>query len=225
MAGIRLAAAAIRPGISERELEAILEGEYKRLGAQRLPFASIIKSGPNTLWPWRILASHYDRRNRVVQAGELLVFDVGCEYNYYGSDMGRTFPATGHFTPEQAEILMIQLAVLDTMIRATKPGVTLADIQIQADRAIPAEAKPYMQGRPFFGHHIGLSMGDPALFEAPLQPGMIITLEPWYYNHERQIGTFLEDVVLVTENGCENLTAALARTPAGMAALVAGSSD
>lgn len=220
MAGIRVAAAAIRPGVTERDLEAVLESEYKRLGAQRLPFASIIKSGPNTLWPWRILASHYDRRNRAVQAGELVVFDVGCEYNYYGSDMGRTFPATGRFTNEQATILAMQLNVLDTMIAAMKPGTTLAEVQAEADRAIPEAARQYMQGRPFFGHHIGLSMGDPSLFEAPLQPGMVITLEPWYYNHDRQIGTFIEDVILVTESGCENLTAALARTPAGMAALV-----
>ena len=219
MAGIRVSAAAIKPGITERQLEGILEAEFKRHGAQRLPFASIIKSGPNTLWPWRILASHYNRRNRPVQPGELVVYDVGCELHQYGSDMGRTFPADGTFSARHRDILSMQLHVLDSMIGAMRPGVTLAQVQTQGEKVIPARAQKYMSVKPFFGHHIGLSMGDPSLIEAPLQPGMIITVEPWYYNHDEGIGTFIEDVVLITESGCENLTASLPRTPDGMAGL------
>ena len=220
MAGIRKSAQAIRPGITERELEGILEAEFKRLGAQRLPFASIIKTGPNTLWPWRILASHYDRRNRAVQSGELVVYDVGCELEQYGSDMGRTFPASGQFSSVQAEVLKMQLGVLDALIAAMRPGTTLAEVQAAGEQKIPAVAQKYMSVKPFFGHHIGLSMGDPSLIEAELQPGMIITVEPWYYNHDDGIGTFIEDVVLVTADGCENLTESLPRTAAGMAGLV-----
>ena len=212
----------IRPGIHERELEGILELGFKKRGAQRLPFASIIKSGPNTLWPWRILASHYNRRDRAAQAGELVVFDVGCELNHYGSDMGRTVPASGHFTAEQAEILTFQLEVLDAMIEGMRPGATLSGVQQRGLDVMPKAAKPYMQIGHFFGHHIGLSPGDPSLPYEPLEAGMVITVEPWYYNHERQIGTFIEDVILITETGYENLTKSLPRTAAGMAGLVSG---
>ena len=89
MSGIRKSAATIKPGVTERSLEAEMEAEFKRLGSQRLAFSSIIKSGPNSLWPWRILASHYDRRNRKMESGDLVIFDVGCEYNYYSSDVGK----------------------------------------------------------------------------------------------------------------------------------------
>ncbi|MEM8857235.1 MAG: Xaa-Pro peptidase family protein [Chloroflexota bacterium] len=222
MESIRETAAQIRPGIREREMEGILEAGFKKRGAQRLPFASIIKTGPNTLWPWRILASHYDRRDRAAQDGELVVFDVGCELDHYGSDMGRTFPVSGQFTAEQREILTFQLDVLDAMIDGMRPGVTLSEVQQRGLDVMPDTAKPYMQIGHFFGHHIGLSPGDPSLPYAPLEAGMIITVEPWYYNHDREIGTFIEDVILVTESGYENLTRSLPRTAKGMAEMVRG---
>ncbi|MEM7115443.1 MAG: Xaa-Pro peptidase family protein [Chloroflexota bacterium] len=225
MDAIRVAAKAIRPGVDERTLEGIFESHCKQAGAQRLPFASIIKSGPNSLWAWRILASHYSRRNRTMQAGELVVFDVGCELDYYGSDMGRTFPVSGTFSSEQQDILDMQRVVLEGMITAVRPGVTLADIQAVAEQLIPKQAKPYMQVQPFFGHHIGLSPGDPSLVEAPLAPGMIITLEPWYYNHDKQLATFLEDAILVTETGFENLTVSLSKTAVDLEEMVSGGHD
>ncbi|MEQ9591102.1 MAG: Xaa-Pro peptidase family protein, partial [Cyclobacteriaceae bacterium] len=93
--GIEVAVKRIKPGVDERTLEGEMEGEFKRQGSPRIAFASIIKSGPNSMWPWRILAAHYERRNRAMQDGELVIFDVGCEYNNYVSDMGRTFPVSG----------------------------------------------------------------------------------------------------------------------------------
>ena len=209
---LRETAVSIRPGVDERTLEGVLEAGFKKRGAQRLPFASIIKSGPNALWPWRILAAHYNRRNRVMQPGELVVFDIGCELEGYVSDMGRTFPVSGRFLAAQRAVLDMQLAVLEGMITAVKPGRTLTDIQAVAQGIIPPTAQPYMQVGSFFGHHIGLSAGDPMLLDAPLAPGMVITIEPWYYNHDSGITTFLEDGVLVTETGFENLTAGVGKT-------------
>lgn len=211
--GIKTAAKTIKTGIDERYLEGILEGNYKVNGAQRLAFGSIIKSGPNSLWPWRILATHYNRRNRTLENGELVIFDVGCEYDQYVSDVGRTFPVSGKFTDRQHQILTMEVGIADQIIDFIKPGVTFADLRALCDRIIPAEAKPYMQAGLFFGHHLGLSTGDPNLSDAKLQPGMIFTVEPWYYNHDEQISVFTEDVILVTEDGCENLSKDLPRTP------------
>jgi len=182
-AGIRESARHIRAGIDERTLEAELEAEFKRRGAQRLSFDSIIKSGPNSLWPWRILAAHYDRRNRELEPGDLVIFDVGCELDHYASDVGRTFPASGRFTDLQREKLRVSTTVADAIIAAARPGTTLLELQAMAEAAIPADERPYMQTGVFFGHHIGLEVGDPSLPGAPLEPGMVFTVEPWYYNH------------------------------------------
>ena len=203
----------IKPGVDERYLEGVLEGHYKKLGANRLAFGSIIKSGPNSLWPWRILATHYNRRNREMQSGDLVIFDVGCEYKNYVSDIGRTFPVSGKFTPRQREILTMEVGVADQIINFLKPGITFKDIRNLTDKIIPEDAKKYMQVGLFFGHHLGLSTGDPDLPEAVLQPGMIFTVEPWYYNHDEQISVFTEDVILITETGCEVLSKNLPRTP------------
>lgn len=217
---IREAAGFIRDGVDERTLEAELEAVYKRGGAQRLSFSSIIKSGPNSLWPWRILAAHNDRRNRRMHDGELVIFDVGTELNHYISDVGRTFPVSGTFTPEQRKTLEMEVAVADAIIAAIRPGVTLPELTEIAIAAIPPEERPYMQTGSFFGHHIGLSAGDPSLLDVPLAPGMIFTVEPWYYNHDRNIAVFTEDVILVTEDGAEVLTEGLPRSPEDLERLV-----
>ena len=218
--GIAHAARFVKDGIDERGLEAELEAFYKRGGAARLPFASIIKSGPNALWPWRILATHSERRNRRMRDGELVIFDVGCELRGYVSDTGRTFPVSGRFTESQRAVLEMEVGVADAIIAAMRPGVTLRDVQAVAERTIPAEARPYMQTGSFFGHHIGLSSGDPSVDDVPLAPGMVITVEPWYYNHDRGVSVFTEDVILITPDGRENLTGHVARTPSGLEALM-----
>ncbi len=218
--GIRAAAAHVKDGVDERFLESELEAEWKRRGAQRRAFDSIVKSGPNSLWPWRILAAHYDRRNRAMRDGELVLFDVGCELNHYASDVGRTFPVSGKFTEPQARRLRMVTAVTDAVIAAAKPGVTLGDLQKVAENAIPKNEKPYMQTGFFFGHHIGLYVGDPSLPDVPLEPGMVFTVEPWYYNHDEEIAVFLEENVVITEEGAENLTGWFPRTPEDLERLV-----
>jgi len=203
----------IKPGVDERYLEGVLEGHYKKIGSSRLAFGSIIKSGPNSLWPWRILATHYDRRNRIMEAGDLVIFDVGCEYNNYVSDIGRTFPVSGTFTDRQREILTMEVSIADQIIDYLKPGITFQDIRNLTDKIIPKDAKKYMQVGLFFGHHLGLSTGDPDLPDAVLKPGMIFTVEPWYYNHDEEISVFTEDMILITETGCKVLSNHLPRTP------------
>ncbi len=219
--GIRRAAQEVRVGVSERELEAAFEGACKRAGAQRLAFDSIVKSGANSLWPWRILAAHYNRRNRSLKSGDLVIFDVGCELDHYASDVGRTFPASGRFDPEQRAALELSTAVADGIIAAVRPGISLLELQRMAEATIPPGRLAYMQTGVFFGHHIGLDVGDPSLARVPLEPGMVFTVEPWYYDHVAGVAVFVEDVVLVTEAGCEVLTASLPRAVDELERLVA----
>ena len=220
MRGIRAAAAIVRPGVDERTLQGEFERACREAGAQSIPFTPIIKSGPNSLWPWRVLAAHYNRRNRTLQDGDLVIFDVGCEINGYVSDVGRTFPANGAFTEVQREKLLVSTRAAEAVIAAVRPGVTLRELTQVAYDAIPDEEERYMQTPSFFGHHIGLSTGDPALLDEPLAPGMVFTIEPWYYNHDLGVSVFVEEVVLVTEDGAEVLTDALPRDPAALEELV-----
>ena len=207
--------------MNERDLEAGFESACKHGGAQRLAFSPIIKSGPNSLWPWRILGAQYDRRNRRLTDGELVIFDVGCELDFYASDVGRTVPVSGRFSPEQRRLLAMEVAVADAIIAAVRPGVTLNELGAVARAHTPESERPYMQAAGHFGHHIGLAAGDPSLAEVPLSPGMVLTVEPWYYNHDRGLAVFTEDVLLVTPQGAEVLTAELPRSPAELERMVA----
>jgi Xaa-Pro aminopeptidase len=217
---IRAAAARIRPGVDERTLQGVFESTCRSLGSQTIPFTPIVKAGPNSLWPWRVLAAHYDRRNRPLESGELVILDVGCEVDGYISDVGRTFPVSGTFTPLQQEKLRLSTSVADAIIAAVRPGVTLAELMEVAYEAIPDEEEKYMQTPSFFGHHIGMNAGDPALLGEPLEAGMVFTVEPWYYNHDLGVSVFVEDVILVTDSGAEVLTRGLARTPEALEAML-----
>jgi Xaa-Pro aminopeptidase len=219
---IALGASRVKAGVDERTLTGVFTADCMALGAQRDAFTPIIKSGSNSLWPWRILGAHYNRRNRRVQSGELVIFDVGCERDHYVSDVGRTFPVSGRFTPRQRNLVEMVRHISDAVIAAAKPGITLADLQRVAVAAIPPAARPYMQAPLYFGHHIGLDAGDPFLPDAPLMPGMIFTIEPWYYNHDEEVAVFIEDEILITADGCENLTRALPRDATGLERLRAG---
>ena len=214
------AARVVADGVDERKLEAELEAACKRDGAQRLAFSSVVKSGPNALFPWRILASHYDRRNRVMRSGEVVVLDAGCELDHYASDVGRTFPVWGRFSADQRRVLEMDTAVADAMIAALRPGVTLRDVQAAGLARLPEAERAFMQEPPYFGHHVGLSAGDPGLDDAPLEPGMVLTVEPWYHDRTRGLSAFTEDMVLVTATGVENLTSLLPRTAEGLQAAV-----
>lgn len=224
MASVAIArgAARVRPLVDERTLTGAFIADCMELGAQRVPFTPIVKSGDNSRWPWRILGAHYDRRNRELRSGELVIYDVGCERDHYVSDVGRTFPVDERFTPRQRELVEMVKRVSDAVIAAARPGVTFADLQRVAAAQIPAAAKPYMQAPLYFGHHLGLDSGDPSIAEAPLAPGMIFTIEPWYYNHDEGVAVFIEDEILITATGCENLTAGLPRDAAGLERLRQG---
>jgi Xaa-Pro aminopeptidase len=222
MIGIARGAARIRPGADERSLTGAFTADCLSQGAQRDAFTPIIKSGPNSLWPWRILGAHYDRRNRAMQSGDLVIYDVGCERQHYVSDVGRTFPVSATFSADQRELVDMVRRISDAVIAAARPGVTLSELQRVAVAATPVTARRYMQAPLYFGHHIGLDAGDPSLADARLAPGMIFTIEPWYYNHDTNLAVFLEDEILITATGAENLTAGLPRDADGLERLRAG---
>ena len=122
-----------------------------------------------------------------MESDELVILDVGCEVDGYISDVGRTFPVGGTFTDIQREKMLVSTNAADAIIAAVRPGVTLAELTAIAYENIPDHEEQYMQTPSFFGHHIGMSSGDPALMDIPLEAGMVFTVEPWYYNHDIDI--------------------------------------
>ncbi len=202
-AGLRRSMRTCRPGMAEYELQAALEFDCRRGGAQRQAFDSIVASGPNST----IL--HYRSNTRRIQDGDLVLMDVGAEVGGYASDITRTFPANGVFTAEQARIYDVVLAAQKAAIAVIRPGATLSEVNAAARTVITKAGlkRGWMHG---VSHHVGLDVHDPRS-SGPLRPGMVFTVEPGVYLPESGVGIRIEDTVVVTEDGCTILSAKIAR--------------
>jgi Xaa-Pro aminopeptidase len=189
------AARTIAPGVMEYEVEAAIEYEFRRNGAERPGFPSIVGSGPFST----IL--HYDKSTRKMEAGDVVVVDIGAEYGGYSADITRTYPVSGKFSPRQREIYQIVLDAQDAGIRAVKPGVSMGNTGIHKVTSDLIRSKGY--GNNFIhgtSHHIGLHVHDVGSTNR-LEPGMVITVEPGIYIPEEQLGVRIEDDILVTADG------------------------
>lgn len=191
--------AEVRPGVTEYQLDGILENSFKRQGAQYMAFDPIVGAGEETT----IL--HYQKRNRSLVSGELLMMDVGAEWDHYAADITRTVPVDGRFSDDQALIYDIVLKAEKAVIAAVKPGVTIRDLDDIA-RKIIREAGYIDEFIHGISHHLGLDVHDVADSSLPLKPGMVITVEPGIYLPDKKIGVRIEDDVLVTETGCRILS-------------------
>jgi Xaa-Pro aminopeptidase len=204
---------AARPGIWEYELEALIEYTFRRHGAERVGFPSIIASGPNAV------TLHYDKNRRQVHTGELVVEDVGAEFGYYSADVTRTIPADGHFAPRQRALYDLVLGSQQAAIDAVRPGTNLAALNRiaraymqdhSADLCGPGSCVPYfIHG---LSHWLGMDVHDVGSFGNPLQAGMVLTVEPGIYLPAEGVGIRIEDDVLVTPQGHELLSQAVPRS-------------
>ena len=201
-----VAARSIRPGVEENWVAGLIDLEFKRAGAVRPGFPSIVGSGANST----IL--HYPEHDRTIAAGSLVVVDIGSDYGRYSADVTRTYPADGRFTPEQRKIYEVVLRAQQACIDMVRPGVYMEDLQRKAEEIIRAAGY-----RDYFihglGHFVGLDVHDSGLYKKPLAAGMVITVEPGIYIPEKTLGVRIEDEVLVTSNGNRLLTAQLPRDP------------
>jgi Xaa-Pro aminopeptidase len=210
----RAALDVIAPGAWEYEIEAVIEYTFRRRGAERVGFPSIVGSGPNST------VLHYDLSRRQLEAGDLVVIDVGAEFGYYTADVTRTLPASGTFSPRQRALYELVLGAQEAAIAAVRPGVTFAELD--------ARAREYMRRNSgtlcgaatcdrFFvhgvGHFLGMNVHDVGDYGQPLAVGMVITIEPGIYLPEEEIGIRIEDNVLVTGSGAEVLSGAAPRLP------------
>jgi Xaa-Pro aminopeptidase len=205
--GLARAISRCHPGIWEYELQAEIEYETLRQGAESMAFPSIIGSGPNSL------IFHYDENRRKAQNGELVVMDVGAEYCNYAADITRTVPLSGKFSKEQREVYSVVLKAQEEIIGIIRPGITSSDLDTKCLEVFMHEGY-----RQYYGHgvthQLGLDVHDVTAGDT-LQAGMIITVEPGIYipasdtllpTEYHGIGIRIEDDVLVTEKGAEILS-------------------
>jgi Xaa-Pro aminopeptidase len=227
-----------RAGWHEYQVEAELTHEFLSSGAQSVAYSSIVAGGPNAC------VLHYRDNNRQLQDGELLLIDAGCEYRGYASDITRTFPVNGTFSGPQKAIYELVLAAQQACIDAVKPGADFHDYHKVAERVLAQgyidlglckgsldEVLANGGYKQFYmhraGHWLGMDVHDAGAYQVKgasqkLAPGMVLTVEPGTYIRPAEnvpaefwdIGVRIEDDVLVTATGIENLTAAAPKTVA-----------
>lgn len=194
-----------KPGMKEREFQDALERGYLERGARWLAFPSIVGSGRNGTMV------HYTENSAEFDRNELVVVDTGAEIGMYAADITRTFPVNGKFTPRQREVYEAVLAAQDAAIAALKPGVSLGKVDAIARQVL--KDRGFTQRMPHLtSHWVGLQVHDVGDYSAALEPGMVVTVEPGIYLVDEEIGVRIEDVLVITENGAENLSGWIPRS-------------
>ena len=206
---------AAHPGAWEYELEGAAEGTFRSLGAERLAYPSIVGTGINAT------TLHYDRSRGQLQAGELVVMDMGAEYGFYAADITRTIPASGKFTPRQLDLYNLVLATQQAAFDSIQPGMTLSRLgQIartymkdhSGELCAPGTCDRYfIHG---LSHWLGMDVHDVGSYMTPLAPNMVFTVEPGIYIPEEKLGIRIEDDVVVTTTGYQLLSGGAPRTAA-----------
>jgi len=208
---------AIRPGMKEFQAQAIMEYHFKNNGSEFPGYGSINGSAENAC------VLHYVTNLKTIKNGDLLLSDCAAEYHGYSADVTRTVPANGKFSEAQKTLYEIVLAAQDTGIAACQAGAPMANVDAAARAVVNAGliklgiAKNDMEARTYFphgtSHHLGLDVHD--LGPRILQPGVVITVEPGIYipagskcdKKWWNIGIRIEDDILITEKGPDNLSA------------------
>jgi Xaa-Pro aminopeptidase len=215
-AGIRRLMRVAKPGMLEYELEAEFHAELAAHGQRHSAFPSIIAGGE------RIFYLHYANPMSALAEGELILSDVGASYDEYGTDISRVFPASGRFSERQAEIYRIAYDANRAVMAQVRPGVffpqlnrTCREVSYEGLKALGLVEDFADIGRYVWhgvAHHIGLNTHDVGGYDEPMGENMVFTVDAGIYVREWGIGLRIEDNVLVTAEGCENLSAAIPAT-------------
>ena len=201
--GVKEAIKGTRPGMYEYEIEAAARFVYTKRGARGDAFMPIVASGPNTI------VFHYNKNNRKMASGEVVYMDYGADYDYYVSDITRTWPVGDKFTPEQEKMYRCILEARAAIIAAVKPGAVVADLQNAAELVYKKHGfgKDFVDSGRYVGHFVGISVHDVGEDDRPFVPGVIFNVEPLISNESTKTHLRLEDTILVTATGAVNLTA------------------
>ncbi len=208
---------ALKPGKKEYQMAALFYYTIQDLDKSELSFPTIVSAGVNAT------CLHYTEAKDELKDGDLILFDLGSRHNTYCADISRTYPINGKFSPLQKKIYEIVLECNKMVIKEAKPGVTLGElnnkvIDFLSDGCLKSgliKEKEEIKNYYFhsISHHIGLDTHDPvALYgnqkrmDIALEEGHVISNEPGLYFKDLKIGVRIEDDLLITKNGCINLS-------------------
>jgi len=221
---------AVKPGITEREISALMQYEWGKRGCERPAYSPIVGSGFNST------VLHYSSDSGTMQAGDVVVIDAAGEYSMYASDITRTLPVSGKFTARQREIYNIVLGAQQAAIDAFRSGKSrlrrdqpdsLHDVAYNYINSHGKDLHGEPLGKYFIhglSHYVGLNVHDPNDYDIPLGPGMVFTIEPGIYIPEEKLGVRIEDTLYVDQDGkLIDLTAALPHTADDVERAMAGS--
>ncbi|HMG02578.1 MAG TPA: aminopeptidase P N-terminal domain-containing protein [Edaphobacter sp.] len=200
----------IKPGVRERTVAGVELAKMMEEGCERPSYAPIVGSGPNST------TLHYSENSRTMKSGDTVVIDEAGEYSMYASDITRTMPVNGHFTPRQREIYDIVLGAQRAAAAAFIAGKSkINDPQHKEPDSLDTVAFNYinahgkdLHGQPLgqymvhgIGHLVGINVHDPWDYSKPLDKGMVFTIEPGIYLPEEGFGVRIEDVFYVDPSG------------------------
>jgi Xaa-Pro aminopeptidase len=219
----------VRPGVTEREISALMQYEWGKRGCERPAYAPIVGSGFNST------VLHYSDDSGTMQSGDVVVIDAAGEYSMYASDITRTLPVSGTFTARQREIYDIVLGAQQAAMAAFRSGKS--NLRRNQPDSIHDVAYNYINshGKDLHGeslgkyfihglsHYVGLNVHDAGDYNIPLGPGTVFTIEPGIYIPEEKIGVRIEDILYVDSDGkLINLTADLPHTADDVERAMAG---
>jgi Xaa-Pro aminopeptidase len=219
----------VKPGVTEREVSALMQYEWGKRGCERPAYAPIVGSG------FYSTVLHYSEDSGTMQSGDLVVIDAAGEYSMYASDITRTLPVSGKFTARQREIYDIVLGAQQAAAAAFQSGKS----NLRRDRPNSLHDVAYnyinthgkdLHGEPLgkyfihgLGHYVGLNVHDAGDYDATLGPGAVFTLEPGIYIPEEKLGVRIEDILYVDQDGkLVNLTGNLPHTADDVERAMAG---
>jgi Xaa-Pro aminopeptidase len=215
--GILEAMKSTRPGLKEYHLDAAARYVFLAGGARLEGYRSITAAGTANIWN-----GHYFRNNSELKAGDLVLMDFAPDYRYYTSDVTRMWPVSGKFSDVQKELLGFVLEYRDVIIPLIRPGKTVNELREEAAAAMEPVFKRWKFSKPkyekaarvlvetgggVFSHPVGLAVHDDGPYHrGPLQPGHVFSIDPQLRVNDENLYIRYEDVVVVTEKGCENFT-------------------
>ena len=221
--GIMEAMRSAEPGMYEYELEAVADYIFKKHNSQGIGYFALVAAGQNASWP------HYHAAQAQVRDGQLVLFDYAPDFKYYTADVTRMFPINGRFSPDQKELYSIYLKLYQALMTSIRPGhaadiLRTATANMDAVLGAAAFANPKTRdaavrfvdgyrrsaasGRASLGHMVGMEVHDvTAPMPDGLVPGMVFTIEPAMTILEDRVYVRLEDMILITPTGYENLSA------------------
>lgn len=208
----------VQPGVMEYEIEAEYSHEFLRNRSRGFAYTPIIASGSNAC------VLHYTENNRECRTGDVILMDVGAEYGNYNADMTRCIPVSGRFTQRQKDVYNAVLSVKRAAMKMLVPGNSIPEYHKEVGKVMegelldlglidgtdiknqnptnPAYKKYFMHGT---SHHIGLDVHDIGNVYRKMEVGMVFTVEPGIYIPEENLGIRLENDMVITENGLNDL--------------------